>query len=233
MFPGAIASLRVGDRVDLLAIGNANGVSAGGGAQAAGRSLADSGVTLQGGGNQPGDPNSKAKQNARARRAGTAGGATSASAATATLVAENAEVMRTPSKGVDTEYLVLQMAPQDAHVTMLMAASGTMMRVVFRPFDDETRLTQDVEAKVTTRLPRPVADPDTITIISGNIRATQRPNSKLFAPDNEAYSQNNQNAKPNNLLYSDTGNQNNKNQYNQINNGGNDNQTNNVRESFN
>jgi len=200
IFPGALASLRVGDRVDLLAIGNPNGGLLGV-AKPVGSSLADSGVSLQGGGSQPGDPNSQAKQRARAR----AGAGTNIAplAVSATLVAEDAEVMRTPSKGIDTEFIVLQMAPQDAHVTMLMAATGSVMRVVFRPFNDETRLTQDTEAKITTRLPRPVEDPDAVIIISGNVRALQKPNSKMFAPDNE-YETANSNARPNNSIYSDT-----------------------------
>lgn len=197
MFPGSIASLRVGDRVDLLAIGNPTGLVSG---SAAGKSLADSAVTLQGGGNQPGDPNSVAKKNARARAA--AGSGVNPFAVSATLVAENAEVMRTPSKGVDTEYLVLQMNPQDAHVTILMAATGTVMRVVFRPFNDETRLTQDTQAKITTRLPKPVEDPDAVVIIAGNVQSKSKPNSTLTVP--EKVSQANQYESATNLTYSDT-----------------------------
>jgi len=207
IFPGAIASLRVGDRVDLLAIGDPNAGLFG--AQSAGKSLADNGATLQGGGSQPGDPNSPARQRARARAG--AGANIAPFAASATLVAEDAEVMRTPSKGVDTEFLVLQMAPQDAHVTMLMAASGTVMRVVFRPFNDETRLTQDTEAKITTRLPRPAQDPDAVIIISGNVRALQRPNSKMFESENKGV---NLNIRPNNSMYSDTKSSQINNQYN-------------------
>jgi len=198
MFPGSISSLRIGDRVDLLAIGSPTGLVRG--ATNTGKSLADSGVTLQGGGSQPGDTNSNARKNARARAAA-ANNASAPFAASATLVAENAEVMRTPSKGVDTEYLVLQMNPQDAHVTTLMAATGTVMRVVFRPFNDETRLTQDMQAKITTRLPKPVEDPDAVLIIAGNVQSRTKPNSTLT--ELEKTTQGNQFEPAKNLTYSD------------------------------
>lgn len=201
-FPGAMATFRVGDHVDVLAFTNPNGALSASSANT-GKSLSDSAVTLQGGGSQPGDPNSQARQNARARREGAAA-ATNSAATTATLVAENAEVMRVPVKGKDTEFLVLQMTPQDAHVTMLMAASNAVMRVVFRPFNDETRLTQDAPPKITTRLPKPVADPDAVMIIAGNVRAVQKPNSALFADEKEIQRMKSNELTPTNPMFGDT-----------------------------
>ncbi len=184
LFPGALETLRVGDHIDLLAFeGSSTGLRRG-----RGKSLADSSTTLQGGGSQPGDPNSQARINARARaRSGTG---LNANATNATLIAENAEVMSVPStkekkkrkKGGD--YLVLQMGPQDAHITTLMAATGTTMRTVFRPYGDETRLTEDGPAKITTRFPKSVADPDNIMMIEGGSVRMVRPNSKYFIDEN-------------------------------------------------
>lgn len=181
LFPGSLETLKVGDRVDLLAFeGTSLGISAG----RKSKNLSDSATTLQGGGAQPGDPNSKARQRARARAGNNA---TAANATNATLIAENAEVMSVPPaknkkkrRAAGGDFLVLQMSPQDAHVTTLMAATSTLMRTVFRPFSDETRLTQEEPAKITTRFPRASADPDAIMIISGGSTYMQRPNSKMF-----------------------------------------------------
>lgn len=187
LFPGSLETLRVGDKIDLLAFeGTSVGLSAG----RKGKSLASSGTTIQGGGSQPGDPNSKARQLARAARTNV----NAANATNATLIAENAEVMSVPPikkkrKKGGGDYLVLQMTPQDAHVTTLMAATSTVMRTVFRPYGDETRLTQDNPVGITTRFPRAVADPEAIMIISGGSTYMQRPNSKLFV--NESDRQNN------------------------------------------
>lgn len=177
--PGASTTLRIGDHIDLLAIGEPAGIAA---ANTKGkRTAADSANSIEGGGAQPGDPNSPARKRARERRAmgGTSGDVVNTAAAT--LVAENAIVMRTPEIGINTNFLVLEMEPQDAHVTMLMVSAGALMRFVFRPFNDEIRHTKPEPIKVTTRIPRPVADPDTVTIITGNVRANSIPNSKRYA----------------------------------------------------
>jgi Flp pilus assembly protein CpaB len=177
--PGAASTLRIGDHVDLLAIGEPTGVVAANGGKRA-LSAADSPNSVSGGGIMPGDKNSNASARARARlsSANVSGGVSNAAA---TLVAENAIVMRTPVIGVNTNFLVLEMEPQDAHVTMLMLTAGATMRFVFRPFNDEIRHTAPEPIKVTTRIPRPVADPDAVTIISGNVRANAIPNSKRYA----------------------------------------------------
>lgn len=199
ILPGAIPTLRIGDRIDLLAIGTPGGMVTAPTAPAA-KTAADSAVTMEGGGSQPGDPNSGARKRARARAAGEA----SVSATAATLVAENAEVLRVPTRGKDTEVVVLQMTPQDAHVTTLMAASGAVMRVVFRPFHDETRITKESEVQITTRIPKPEPDPDAVTIITGTVRQNTRPQSQAFevaetnrSNDEDAY-------EPRNDVYSDT-----------------------------
>lgn len=166
LFPGSTASLNVGDRIDLLSIGDPLASTM----QAKARSAADSANSVQGGGAHPGDPNALARQRARARAAG----GNAIAATSATLIAENAEVMAAPGRSRDTQFVVLQMQPEDAHVTTLAAASGATMRIVFRPFNDETRLTPDKEAGTTTRIPLPDPDPATVTIISGNQRSLQR-----------------------------------------------------------
>lgn len=172
IFPGSISTLKIGDRIDLLAIGEPAGMAA----AAKGKTLANSAVSVEGGGSQPGDVNSKARQLARQKLAG----GQTVSSATATLVAENAIVMKTPEKGKDSNFIVLEMEPQDAHVTMLMATAGAVMRFVFRPFNEEVRHTIPEPVHVTTRLPKPASDPDAVTIISGNIRANTIPNSKRY-----------------------------------------------------
>lgn len=168
LFPGSTASLNVGDRIDLLSIGDPLMATARAGSR---RSAADSINSMQGGGAYPGDPNAPARQRARARGAT---GANAIAATSATLIAENAEVMAAPGRSRDTQFVVLQMQPEDAHVTTLAAASGATMRIVFRPFNDEARLTPDKEAGATTRIPLPAPDPATVTIISGNQRSLQR-----------------------------------------------------------
>ncbi len=175
IFPDKDA-LRVGDRIDLLSIGTPSGFNPS--ATPLGKSLADSSVTLQGGGTQPGDPNSAARQRARARNS--SNGTTVANATTATLIAENAEVMSTNNKLV-----ILQMEPQDAHVTTLAMASGAFMRAVFRPFNDSTRLTPNKELTATTRLPKPSLDPDAIVVFNAGERSNQRPISNMYADDTE------------------------------------------------
>lgn len=177
LFPGSADTLSIGDRVDLLSIGSPTGITAG-------KSLAASATTLQGGGSQPGDPNSPARQLARARAAM---GGSNVSATSATLIAEDAEVMAVPKKGSGRDrgidFFVLQMEPEDAHVTMLAAASGATLRTVFRPFNDRVRLTPAVEPKPTARMPRPTKDPDVVTIIAGAGREMHLPYSKIHSDD--------------------------------------------------
>ena len=172
LFPGALATLNVGDHIDLLAIGDPTGassVTSGGGASRAARSP----VSIEGGGSQPGDPG------ARSRRRGNRGGS-AVGAASATLVAENAVVIKTPTRERNRNFLVLEMEPQDAHVTTLMVSAGATMRYVFRPFNDEVRHTEPETIKVTTRLPKPAPDPDTVMFIYGNVRSNTVPVSERF-----------------------------------------------------
>lgn len=180
VLPGTIGTLKVGDHIDLLAIGT-TATSAGGGApkSAYQSKLESSPVSIEGGGINPGDPNARARQ-PRGKGAAPVMGAT-----TASLVAENAVVLKVPNRGRDRETVVLEMAPQDAHVTILMVSAGATMRAVFRPSLDETRLTKDSEVKITTRLPKPEPDPDRINIITGTVRRGSRADSRIYAEGNE------------------------------------------------
>jgi len=190
LFPGALNTMKIGDRIDLLSIESTAGqASAASGANI--RSLQKQASDAWGGEN-PGDV--QAKVNARAAlKAATTGAPTvgAASAVTATLIAENAEVMHVPrsmsqnKRTNDDAFVVLQMTPEDAHVTVLAATIGNTMRVVYRPFSDDTRLTPVKEVKVTTRLPKPSKDPDNIVIINGLERRQQRPFSETYRPDAE------------------------------------------------
>lgn len=170
LLPGAIGTLRVGDHVDLLSIGTPDQVNTA--ATSGDKSLADK-IAIARGGTQPGAPVS------RRNKAPTLTPETSGM--TAMLIAENAEVMRVPSRGRDQEHVVLQMWPQDAHVTTLMVASGATLRVVFRPYHDEERITKEKDLQITTRIPKPEPDPDRVTVITGNLRATARPDSQRYA----------------------------------------------------
>lgn len=166
MFPGSIFSLKVGDRIDLLSIGRPTGA---GNAANLPPALPPSVA-----GTQPGAGRAERQ---RAMQAAGAGRGLAADATSATLVAENAEVMAIPipnqrrgrnrNTALDTEFIVLQMLPQDAHVTTLAAATGANMRYVFRPFNDEMRLTESKPLEPTTRMPRAKADPNTVMMIYG------------------------------------------------------------------
>ena len=189
LFPGSLNTLRRGDRIDLLSIESSAGQT-GSTNQANIRALEKQASDAWGGQN-PGD--GQAKANARAALKTATGGtsAGSASAVTATLIAENAEVMYVPPKmspnkrANDDTFVVLQMTPEDAHVSVLAATIGRPMRVVFRPFSDDTRLTPVKEVKVTTRLPKPSKDPDNIVVINGLQRKQQRPFSETYRTDSE------------------------------------------------
>ncbi|WP_137718208.1 SAF domain-containing protein [Methylobacillus flagellatus] len=167
LFPGSIFSIRVGDKIDLLSISQPGpGGALGGGNLPA---LGPASVA----GTQPG---ATAERRRRAQAPNTANRGI-LNATSATLVAEGAEVMTVPvpngrrgrnaNTSLDTEFIVLQMTPQDAHVTTLAAASGAYMRYVFRPFNDEVRLTESKPLDTTTRMPRAKPDPNTITMIYG------------------------------------------------------------------
>lgn len=186
LFPGALNVMRVGDRIDLLSIESSSNPTL---TQGSADSLASSGVTLQGGGTQPGDRNSQARQLARA---GNTAANPNSNAVVATLIAENAEVMYVPrasqvqrGRNNNSDFVVLQMSPEDAHVSVLASTIGRSMRVVLRPFSDDTRLTPVKEVKVTTRLPKPSRDPENIVVINGLQRKQQRPLSETYRSDSE------------------------------------------------
>lgn len=200
VLPGTIGTLKVGDHIDLLAIGTSANQSSSADAKSAYQTKVESSpVSIEGGGISPGDMNAKARQ---PRNKG--GTLPTLGATTASLVAENAVVLKVPDRGRDRETVVLEMAPQDAHVTILMVSAGATMRAVFRPSLDESRLTKESEVKITTRLPKPEPDPDKITIITGTVRRNSRPDSRVYAEGNENYNPSNGNGVIRNERYSDT-----------------------------
>lgn len=155
--------LRSGDRVDVLAIDT--GVSQ----NARPTGAAASANTRQGGGTQPGDPNSPARAGRR--------GQGNTTAVAATLVAEDAEVLQAPApvqrpqRGrVQEQQLVMQMMPDDAHVTTLALAAGQSVRLVYRPYNDRVRTTPSVPVDKYTHAPR---DPRRIEVIYGVTRASE------------------------------------------------------------
>ena len=176
LFPGMAESINIGDRIDLLSIGNPNGSSAN--RRGALTRAQQSANTVEGGGVMPGD--SLAKRLARQGGMGNTVSATSA-----TLIAEDAEVVAVPkprtrrSPGIN--YFVLQMEPEQAHITMLSVASGATLQAVFRPFSDRNRVTPVHTVSSTVRYPKPLKDPDAITIISGSTRTLQMPYSKIYS----------------------------------------------------
>ncbi len=156
---GTLNYLRPGDHIDVLAVGWTGNVTGGSG-NAGG--LAASTTTVQGGGTHPGD------RNAPARRSGSASGTGGGSAS---LVAEDAIVMMSPRKGRDTEYVVLQMQPTDAHLTALALGAGASLRFVFRPFNETQRVTEPAPVEQTTYPPR---DARNVELIEGVARSVQR-----------------------------------------------------------
>lgn len=176
LFPGMAESLNIGDRIDLLSIGNPTGAN--NNRRSALTPAQQSPNTLEGGGVMPGDTLVKklARQGALTN---------TVSATSATLIAEDAEVVAVPkprtrnSPGIN--YFVLQMEPEQAHITMLSVASGATLQAVFRPFSDRTRVTPLQTATSTVRYPKPQKDPDAITIISGSSRTLQMPYSKIYS----------------------------------------------------
>lgn len=189
LFPGSLETLKVGDHIDLLAFQGFKTAATSGskkfnpaidGAQPGAAPKRDRNRNPTG--NELQDPTSPA---------------------TATLIAENAEVMSVPAiksrsrsrrSNNGGDYVVLQMNPQDAHVTTLMAASNVMLRAVFRPYGDQTRLTQDSPASLTTRLPRSVLDPDYIQVIADGKTFVTKPNSRIFLNEESQSKQSDENA---------------------------------------
>lgn len=170
--PGTIGTLRVGDHIDLMAINQAGSATG-----AAGKpSKEQLRYEYMKGGTQPGTP----------PRRGNAGNKNSTPSEsmglTASLVAENAEVLHVPTRGKDKDLVVLQMNPQDAHVTTLMIAAGASLRVVFRPSNDDETILAERDLTVTTRMPKPEPDPDQVNVIVGNIRGNTRPESERYSP---------------------------------------------------
>jgi Flp pilus assembly protein CpaB len=175
LFPGMAESLNIGDRIDLLSIGTPSGAASG--RRGALTRAQQSANSIEGGGTMPGDT--------LVRRLARQGGlGNTVSATTATLIAEDAEVVAVPKprtrKSPGINYFVLQMEPEQAHITMLSVASGATLRAVFRPFSDRTRVTPVHTASSTVRSPKPLKDPDAITIIAGSSRTLQMPYSKIY-----------------------------------------------------
>lgn len=138
--------IRPGDRVDVLAISYGGGMNP---ANAAAQRLAASPNTVEGGGSQPGDPNAASRRTPRPGAGMMMMGAETQMVAK--LVGEDAEVLRAPetppraagnpraARGGE-RHLVLQMKPDDAHITTLSLAAGNSLRLVFRPFNERERV---------------------------------------------------------------------------------------------
>lgn len=176
LFPGMAESINIGDRIDLLSIGNPTGANRN--RRGALTRAQQSANTIEGGGVMPGDT--------LVRRMARQGGLNNTvSATTATLIAEDAEVVAVPKprtrRSAGINYFVLQMEPEQAHITMLSVASGATLQAVFRPFSDRNRVTPVHTASSTVRYPKPQKDPDAITIISGSSRTLQMPYSKIYS----------------------------------------------------
>lgn len=187
-FPGNEA-MNIGDRVDLLSIGTPSGAP-----PQQGNGDTRTPEQKAAGGYGPGQSGGESARRAAAARraAGNKPNSNDPDPTSATLIAENAEVV-SKSKGL----IIFQMEPQDAHVTVLALSSGANMRVVFRPFDDDTRLTPVDDVKVTTRLPKPSMDPEAIVVINNGVSSRTRPlldryrndseNSERFVPETERF----------------------------------------------
>jgi Flp pilus assembly protein CpaB len=156
--------IRAGDRVDVLAIA----YTLPPGALSRAERLRRSPNTVEGGGNQPGDPA------APARRAARAAPVLTEVPTVARLVSEDAEVLQVPRAQSDPRarrverHLVLQMKPDDAHVTMLSLAAGQTLRLVYRPFNDRGRVTTEEPVREFTHAS---TDSRRVEIINGVTRA--------------------------------------------------------------
>lgn len=173
--PGVIGTIRVGDHIDLLAIGATDRANAPAVDPQAAKDQRR--VEYMLGGTQPGTPPGGRNNRNRAGNANTGNPA----GLTATLISENAEVMSIPTRARDRDLVVLQMSPQDAHVTTLMVAAGASLRVVFRPSNDDETILAEREVAITTRMPKPEPDPDQVSIIVGSDRANTRADSARYA----------------------------------------------------
>lgn len=171
--PGVIGTIRVGDHIDLLAIGATDRANAPALDPQAAKDQRR--VEYMLGGTQPGTPPGGRNRNNNANTNNNPAGLT------ATLISENAEVMSVPTRAKDKDLVVLQMSPQDAHVTTLMVAAGANLRVVFRPSNDDETILAEREVAITTRMPKPEPDPDQVSIIVGSNRANTRADSSRYA----------------------------------------------------
>lgn len=158
---GAAGFLSSGDRVDVLGVTWPSVIGP------AGRQsqLEASANTVQGGGVQPGDPNAPAR---RGRMAGR-----SELDAVATLLAEDVEIVRPPPGNlpVSRQYVILQMAPQDAHVLSLALAANQTLRLVHRPFSDRVRVAEPQPPEEFTRVP---TDVRRVEVFNGTRRSLER-----------------------------------------------------------
>lgn len=158
---GTAGFVREGDYVDILAmsqqgLGNAPRPTGGG-------------TTIEGGGVQPGAGGAVAGANAASRPQ-----ATGIPSVSATLLAEGARVVIAPARPTgprQPHFTVLEMAPQEAHVTTLAMAAGQVLRLVYRPFNDETRVSREVTVAENTRPPR---DPRLVEVLDGVERTVVR-----------------------------------------------------------
>lgn len=158
---GTLDYLRQGDHIDVLAIGGTGATAS--------NAPKPAGVSRESGGSGPG-----AARGTSGRR-GAGAGAGVPSQNRATLIAEDAVVLVAPSKsnvrGKDSEYVVLQMQPGDAHVAALALGSGAALRFVFRPFNESARVT---EAAPLEQNMYPPVDPRNVEMIEGTARSMQR-----------------------------------------------------------
>lgn len=156
-----IGYIREGDMVDILAISNPFAAMA---AMRGARASAGA-TTIQGGGTQPG-----AGGQVLNRTTGPIAGMMNPDGMKATLVAENAKVVVAPQPRRGSQNVVLEMLPQDAHVTMLALGSGQNLRLVFRHFKDDGRITPDAPVTDTTYIPRGA---NSVELIVGSNRRVQ------------------------------------------------------------
>jgi len=170
--------IRPGDRVDVLAISYGMTTNA---MSARAQRLAASPNTVEGGGTQPGDPNARSR---RTLRPGAPGAMMMGpeTQVVAKLVGEDAEVLQAPTPPLRVagnprasrageRYLVLQMKPDDAHITTLSLAAGHGLRLVFRPFNERERVRAERPVDEFTHV---TADARRVEIINGVSRGFEQ-----------------------------------------------------------
>ena len=150
---GVVGYMREGDLVDVMALSQSGGA----GARPAG------GPTIEAGGTQPGAGGQLAGGGTRA-----SGGALPG--LTATLIAQGARVVIVPKPGKN-QFAALEMAPDDAHLLTMVMSTNQVLHFVYRPFNDDTRVSPDNPALAETRPPR---DSRTIEMIEGVDRSVLR-----------------------------------------------------------